>query len=96
MKKYLMILAALFCLQFSINAKCITASLKGKDWSPRCNANYLELKNNCKDNMVAKVRYYDTDKGRWIEEIAYIYGGGTYAICFNGTRYQIVSEEKAK
>lgn len=99
MKKFLF-LATMVCFGFIVNAQqnvnCITATLKGNNWSPSCSKNYLELKNNCNYNVNVKVKYFDKDQNKWVTETVYVYGNATNSICFNGTQYEIVSQEKAK
>jgi len=96
MKKILMILVAFIFISINANAGCITATLRGSNWSPNCTTNYLELKNNCNVNIVVVVQYFDTNRNIWIKETAYVYANSTYGICFNGSSYSIISEEEAR
>ena len=92
-----MILFAMVCFGLSVSAQqcsCVTASLKGSDWSPNCSTNYLELKNTCNVNVVVTVEYYDTSRNKWIKETAYVYGNSTYGICFNGNQYRIINQNE--
>jgi hypothetical protein len=95
MKKLLILLVAVIGFGISANAGCVTASLKGSQWSPNCTTNYLELKNNCNVNMVVVVEYFDKSRDKWIKETAHIYGNATYGICFNGSQYRIISQKEA-
>ena len=96
MKKYILILATIVYFGVCANAQCVTASLKGSQWSPNCTTNYLELKNKCSVSMVVAVKYFDTDRNKWVKETAYVYPNSTYGICFNGTKYEILSQKEAE